>query len=59
MKRNQVQVWRVTAGKLVRDYFTEHHAEQMARALTLNGMSPVIESHYLKDDALTRITVSA
>lgn len=53
------KVWTVTAGRFVRHYFTEHHAEQMARALRLQGMTVTIDSGYLKDDPLTRLAVSA
>ena len=62
-------VWTVTAqspqlqssecrGQLKRMYFTEHHADQLARALTLNGMAVKIEKTSLPYDALTRLTVS-
>jgi hypothetical protein len=34
--------YRVTAGTFTCAYFTEYHAEQMARALRLNGMQVTI-----------------
>ncbi|CAB4171514.1 hypothetical protein UFOVP920_4 [uncultured Caudovirales phage] len=45
-------------GTLTRMYFTRHHADQMARALTLNGMETTVDAISLPDDALTRLTVS-
>lgn len=54
----QITTYRVRAGSLTRFYFTEYHAEQMARALRLNGMNPVIEQVKLPNDALTRLSVA-
>ena len=36
--------FRVRAGSLTRLYFTEYHAEQLARALRLNGMTVTIDT---------------
>jgi hypothetical protein len=62
MKR-QLSVYRVRAGTLARFYFTEYHAEQMARALRLHkpleGMAVTVEPYKLPDDALTRLTVQS
>ena len=33
-----MMTWKVTSGSFKRIYFIEYHAEQMARALRLNGM---------------------
>lgn len=30
-------MWQVTFGTITKIYYTEYHAEQMARALRLNG----------------------
>lgn len=53
-------VYRVTAGSFERDYATEHHAEQMARALRLHGplagVTVTVEALRMPDDALTRLT---
>ncbi len=54
-----VTVFRVTAGSVKQMYFAEHHAEQMARALRMNGMTPVIDIVRLPDDALTRLSVQS
>ena len=54
----KVTAYRVTAGSLQRMYYTPYHAEQMARALRLNGMKPVIDTLTLVNDPLTRLTVS-
>ena len=54
MKRN-LDTWEVRAGKFVRHYATEYHAEQMARALRLNGMDVAIRLISLRNDALTRL----
>ena len=54
MKRN-LDTWEVRAGKFVRHYATEYHAEQMARALRLHGMDVAIRLISLRDDALTRL----
>jgi hypothetical protein len=40
-------------------YRTEHHAEQMARALELNGLRAAVDQVQLPDDALTALTVSS
>lgn len=56
MKRKQLKAWKVTAGTFTRLYLTEHHANQMARALILNGMSVTITETTLPDDALTRLS---
>lgn len=58
MAKKQVQVFKVTAGSLTRHYYTRHHAEQMARALAGNGLSPVITETKLPDDTLTRLSVA-
>jgi len=58
MKRTKT-VYRVKAGTLTRFYFTEYHADQMARALRLHGMTPVIDTVRLPDDALTALTVQS
>jgi len=55
----QVTVYRVRAGSVTRMYRTEHHAEQMARALELNGLRAAIDQVQLPDDALTALTVSS
>ena len=57
MRPRRVNVYRVTAGRLTRDYFSQHHADQFARAMRLNGVKPVAVQ--LPNDALTRVTVSA
>jgi hypothetical protein len=56
--RRAVETYRVSAGTFRRFYFTEYHAEQMARALRLHGMDPKIERVNLPADPLTRLTVS-
>ena len=58
MRKQQLTAWEVRAGNLVRHYFTEYHAEQMARALRLNGMSVTIDVIKLPNDPLTRLVVS-
>lgn len=54
-----VTVYRVTAGTFSRDYFTEYHAEGMARALRmhppLRDVPVTVEAIRLPDDALTRL----
>ena len=50
-------VYRVKAGTYTAMYYTEYHAEQMARALALHGMQPVIDTLRLRDDPLSRLTV--
>lgn len=35
--RRRIDAWKVTFGKTYRLYYTEYHAEQLARALRLNG----------------------
>lgn len=52
-----VLTWRVKAGTLTCFYFTEYHAEQMARALRLHGMEVTVDTVRLPDDALTRLVV--
>ncbi len=52
-----IDVYRVRAGSLTRMYHTEYHAEQLARALRLNGMTVTVDTVRLPDDALTRLTV--
>lgn len=37
-----IKTWTVTAGTLRHVYFTEYHAEQMARALRGNGMDVTV-----------------
>jgi|HubBroStandDraft_1064217.scaffolds.fasta_scaffold1163650_2 hypothetical protein len=59
MSTKQVTVYRVRAGSLTRMYFTEYHAEQMARALRLHGMTVSIDTVQLPNDALTRMTVQS
>jgi hypothetical protein len=62
MNREHITIYRVTAGTLVRDYYTEHHAIQMAQALgahrPLAGVPVTITVHRLPNDPLTRLTVS-
>lgn len=62
MSRRTLQAYRVTAGTLTRHYFTEHHAEQLARALRmhppLKGVAVTVTPVRLPDDALTRLSVS-
>jgi len=36
-------VWIVSFGNCVNTYYTEYHAEQFARALTLNGTAYTLE----------------
>ena len=60
----QLTVYRVTCGSFCRDYATEYHAEQMARALRLhdplNGVPvAVVEAIRLPDYPLTMLTVGA
>lgn len=55
MTRKAIEVWEVRSGKFVRHYATEHHAEQMARALKLNGMLVEVTRGTLPSDALTRL----
>ena len=57
MKRT-VKTWEVRAGNFVRHYATEYHAEQMARALRLNGMAVAVREFTLPNDALTRLIVA-
>ena len=52
-----ITVFRIKAGSITRMYATEHHAEQMARALRLNGLEPLIDVVRLPNDPLTRLTV--
>lgn len=58
--KKHLTVYRVTAGSFERDYETEHHAEQMARALRLHaplsGVPVTVEALRMPDDALTRLT---
>lgn len=53
-------VYRVTCGTFERDYCTEHHAWQMARALQmhdpLKDMHVTVEAIRVPDDALSRLT---
>lgn len=55
-------VWRVTCGTLVRNYATDYHAEQMARALRLHrplaGVPVTVTPIRLPDGALTRLTAA-
>ena len=53
-----VQTWEVRAAKFVRHYATEHHANQMARALRLNGMLVEVREISLPRDALTRLVAA-
>ena len=55
----QVTVYRVRAGTLTRYYYTQHHADQLARALSLHGMTPTVEAVKLPNDPLTRLSVGA
>lgn len=61
MSRRKVTVYRVAAGTFTADYFTEYHAEQVARALRLHGpladVAVTVEAIRLPDDPLTRLTV--
>jgi hypothetical protein len=59
MSREHVTVYRVRAGTLTRLYYAEHHAEQLARALRLHGLEPVVDTIQLPDDPLTRLTVQS
>ena len=54
-----ITVYRVRAGSLTRLYAAEHHAEQLARALRLNGMAVTVDTVRLPNDPLTRLTVRA
>lgn len=60
--RRGLTVYRVRAGTFSRDYATDYHAEQMARALRLHkplaGVAVTVTAIRLPDDALTAITVS-
>jgi hypothetical protein len=58
MSRPERTVWRVTAGSLTRLYFTEYHAEQMARALRGNGMTVDVDMISVPDDAVTGMTIT-
>ena len=58
MSRKNLTVYRVRAGSLTRFYHTAHHAQQLARALELNGMSVTVDQVRLPDDPLTHLTVS-
>ena len=57
MRRRNLACFKVSAGTFVRFYFTEYHAEQMARALRLHGLTVTIEAATLPNDALTLLTV--
>ena len=59
MRRRNLACFKVSAGAFVRFYFTEYHAEQMARALRFHGLTATVEPFSLPDDALTRLSVSA
>ena len=50
--------WEVSAGKFKRHYGSEHHAEQMARALRLNGMAVTVRQISLRNDPLTRLILT-
>jgi hypothetical protein len=56
-------VYRVTAGTFMRDCASEHHADQLARALRLHGplrgVPVTVEAIRVPDDALTRMTADA
>jgi hypothetical protein len=54
-----ITTYRVRAGSLTRMYYTEYHADQMARALRLNGMTVAIDTVRLPNDALTALTVQS
>lgn len=56
--RMQTKCWIVKAGKFERHYATEYHAEQMARALRLNGMLVTITEGQLPSDPLTRLILA-
>ena len=36
-------IWLVSFGLSVRTYYTQYHAEQMARALSLNGTAVTVK----------------
>ncbi len=55
MAHKQTMVWKVKAGGFERHYATEYHAEQMARALRLNGMEVTVSPTKLPADPLTRL----
>lgn len=56
MKTNRtLDTWEVRAGRFVRHYTTEYHAEQMARALELNGMTATVKQITLPNDPLSRL----
>ncbi len=59
MKRKNTESWKVTAGSFVRHYATAHHAEQMARALRLNGMDVTVTTIEFPTDPLTRLILLA
>jgi hypothetical protein len=50
-------VYKVSAGMFVRYHFTEHHAEQLGRALRRHGMEVTIKQVKLPNDALTKMVV--
>jgi hypothetical protein len=58
VSRPQRTVWRVTAGSLTRLYFTEYHADQMARALRGAGKVVEVDTISVPDDAVTGMTVT-
>ena len=57
-----VTVYRVEAGSFSRDYATDYHAEQMARALRMHkplaDVPVTVTAHKLPNDQLTRMTVT-
>ena len=56
VNRRTITVYRIIAGNFRRDYYTNYHAEQMARALRLNGMDVTIQELQMPADALTELT---
>ena len=63
----QITAYRVRAGSLrhgarwTRTYHTAHHAEQLARALRLHGMTVTVDTVRVRlpNDALTALTVQS
>ena len=58
-KPKTITLHRVTAGALVRDFYTDYHAEQYATALRnhrpLSGIPVTITIRRVPNDALTRL----
>lgn len=56
-----INAYRVTAGVFSRILATEHHAEQMARALRMHGplagVPVTVDPIRISNDALTRLSI--